>query len=175
MEFLKTNFENLYLIKLETNSDIRGNFSRLFCEKIYSSFNIDFKIKQVSFATNIKKHTLRGIHFQGHPMQEQKLLHCLRGEIWDVVVDIRKNSKTFGKWQSFHLDKNNCLFIPRGFAHGYITLTNKVEIIYFMDEFYDAKASTGLIWNDKEVNISWPYQPKVISKNDQNLFKLNEL
>ena len=108
-------------------------------------------------------------------MQEQKLLHCLRGEIWDVVVDIRKNSKTFGKWQSFHLDKNNCLFIPRGFAHGYITLTSKVEIIYFMDEFYDSQSSKGLIWNDKEVNILWPYQPKVISKNDQNLFKLNEL
>ena len=175
MEFLSTNFENLYLIKLDANSDFRGNFSRIFCEKVYSNFNINFAIKQVSLATNIKKHTLRGIHFQKHPMQEQKLLHCLRGEIWDVVVDIRKNSKTFGKWQNFHLDKNNCLFIPSGFAHGYITLTNKVEIIYFMDEFYDSQSSKGLIWNDKEVNILWPYQPKVISKKDQNLFKLNEL
>ena len=116
MEFLKTNFENLYLIKLETNSDFRGNFSRIIYEKVYSNFNINFAIKQVSLATNIKKHTLRGIHFQKHPMQEQKLLHCLRGEIWDVVVDLRKNSKTFGKWECFNLDKSNCLFIPRGFA-----------------------------------------------------------
>ena len=175
MKILKTNFENLFLIKLKTKSDFRGSFTRLFCDEIFSNFGIDFKIRQASIATNKKKHTLRGMHFQDYPRQEQKLLCCLKGKIWDVVVDIRKNSKTFGQWQYFQLNRNSCLFIPKGFAHGYLTLTSEVELIYFMDELYESKLSKGIIWNDKKINIPWPFQPKVISKFDQNLIKLNDL
>ena len=175
MRVLKTKFDNLFLITLETKSDFRGNFSRLFCKKIFSSYGVNFKIKQVSLATNTSKHTLRGMHFQEHPKQEQKLLCCIKGKIWDVVVDVRKWSPTFGQWQHFELNHKNCLFIPKGFAHGYITITNKVEIIYFMDELYELKLSKGIIWNDKSVGINWPFQPKVISKNDQNLSYLHDL
>ena len=175
MQFVKTNFNNLFSIELETNSDFRGDFSRLFCKKIFSCFNIKFKIKQVSIASNHKKHTLRGLHFQDFPKSEQKLLCCLQGKIWDVIVDVRKNSKTFGHWQHFVLNNKKCLFIPKGFAHGYITLTNNVKLIYLMDEYYKPKLSKGIIWNDKNINILWPFKPRVISKNDQNLCNLNEL
>ena len=175
MEFQTTNFENVHLLKLEDKSDFRGNFLRLFCNKIFLEFNIKFEIKQASIATNHRRHTLRGMHFQDYPMQEQKLLCCLQGKIWDVVVDIRKNSKTYGHWQNFNLGSKKCLFIPKGFAHGYITLTDKVKLIYLMDEYHEPKLSKGFIWNDRNVNITWPHQPKVISNYDKNLCNLNDL
>ena len=175
MKLQKTNFKDLHLLELEKKSDQRGDFFRLFCNKFFFKFNIKFEIKQISFATNLNKHTLRGMHFQDYPMQERKLLCCLKGKIWDVVVDIRKDSKTFGRWQYFKLDSKKCLFIPKGFAHGYITLTNNVELIYCMDEYYEPNLSKGFIWNDKDVNILWPHEPKVISNSDKNLSNLNEL
>ncbi len=175
MKLLKTKFKNLFLIELDTKSDFRGDFSRIFCDKIFSDFGIKFKIKQVSLATNPKKFTLRGLHFQDHPKQEQKLLCCLKGKIWDVVVDVRKDSTTFGEWQHFELNYKNCLFIPKGFAHGYITMTNNVELIYLIDEFYELKLNKGIIWNDKNLGIKWPQRPVLISKKDQNLSYLNNL
>ena len=175
MKVLKTKFKNLFLIKLDKMSDFRGNFSRLFCDKIFTDFGVKFKIKQVSLAKNPKKFTLRGMHFQDYPKREQKLLFCLKGKIWDVVVDVRKDSSTFGQWQHFELNNKNCLFIPKGFAHGYITMTNNVELIYLMDEFYELKLAKGIIWNDKNVGIKWPQKPILISKKDQNLSCLNNL
>ncbi len=175
MKLKATNFKNLHLLELDIKSDHRGDFSRLFCKKTFKKLNLNFEVKQVSYATNNKKYTLRGMHFQNIPMQEQKLLCCLHGTIWDVVVDVRKNSKTFGLWQHFKLNNKNCLFIPRGFAHGYLTLTDKVKLIYLMDEYYDTESSRGFIWNDKDVNINWPHRPEIISKNDLNLCNFNEL
>ncbi len=175
MKIIKTKFDKTFIIKLDTKSDIRGNFTRLFCEKIFSTFGINFQIKQSSFATNIAKHTLRGLHYQDHPRQEQKLIFCLKGKIWDVIVDVRKDSKTFGKWQCFELNNKNCLFVPKGFAHGYITLTKIVHLVYYMDEFYDDDLTKGVIWNDKKIGIKWPYEPKLISKKDKTLPTLNFL
>ena len=173
MKITKTKFDKTFFIKLDKKSDVRGSFTRLYCEKIFSTFGINFKIKQSSFATNLTKHTLRGLHYQDYPRQEQKLIFCLKGKIWDVIVDIRKDSKTFGKWQCFELNNKNSLFVPKGFAHGYITLTKVTHLIYFMDEFYDDDLSRGILWNDKNVGIKWPYEPKLISKKDKNLPTLN--
>ena len=177
MRFIDTKFENVYLLKLNSKFDNRGDFTRLFCKKIFKENNISFNIEQSSLTSNKKKFTLRGLHYQDKPNQENKILFCIKGKIWDVLVDVRKNSKNFGKWISFVLDgkKGNGLFIPKGFAHGYITLTSDAKLIYFMDEFYNPKSSKGLIWSDKEVNIKWPYYPQVISERDNNLPTLQQI
>ena len=177
MRFVDTKFENVYLLKLNSKFDSRGDFTRLFCEKIFQDNNVSFNIVQSSLTSNNKKFTLRGLHYQDKPNQENKILFCIKGKIWDVLVDLRKNSKNFGKWISFALSEKegHGLFIPKGFAHGYITLTCDTKLIYFMDEFYNPKSSKGLIWCDKEVKIEWPYHPQVISERDKNLPTLNEI
>ena len=171
MKFVKTAIKDVLLIKLKSEIDFRGNFTRLFCEELFNSNGVRFIVRQVNLASNKKKYTLRGLHFQEHPYQEQKVLFCLKGEIWDVLVDIRKKSSNYGKWFSFDLnDRDNTgLFIPKGFAHGYITLSEEVKLLYLMDEFYYPEFSKGIKWNDSSINIKWPHDPIIISQKDINL------
>lgn len=177
MNIKKTFFEEVFHFELEAKNDCRGSFSRFFCKKFLKKLGVNFNVKQISFAKNTKRHTLRGLHFQKFPSEEQKIICCTRGAIWDVIVDIRVNSKNYGKWFSIELNhkKQNCLFVPRGFAHGYITLTHNTEIIYLMDKYYNSKESCGLIWNDPSLKIKWPYTPLKISKKDENLPRFDDL
>jgi dTDP-4-dehydrorhamnose 3,5-epimerase len=177
MKINKTYFSDVYHFDLEPVEDNRGNFTRFFCKKTLRSLGINFKPKQASFATNIEKHTLRGMHFQLHPNSEQKIISCLRGSIWDVVIDIRKNSQNYSKWFAIELSekKQNVLYVPRGFAHGYLTLTPNTHLIYIMDEYYNSKYSRGINWNDALIDIKWPTLPSKISSRDKNLPSLSEI
>lgn len=170
MKFQKTKIKGLYIIEPELKIDERGGFRRIFCQKEFSKIGIEFKIVQVNQSFNQKRGTLRGMHFQKEPKAEDKIVQCLRGAIYDVALDLRRGSPSFGQWIAEELDEKNkkMIYIPKGFAHGFQTLTNNCEILYFMSEFYSPKHSSGVRWNDPFFNIKWPIKPKVISEKDKN-------
>ena len=177
MKISQTIFPEVFYIELKSNLDDRGSFTRIFCKKTLKKFKINFEVAQISFATNALKHTLRGMHFQEKPMEEQKFVFCLKGSIWDVIMDVRHKSNTYGKWFSLELSekKQNCIYIPSGFAHGYLTLSKNTKVLYMMDKDYNPQLSKGVNWNDPEVNIKWPKAPLKISAKDRALPMLNDL
>lgn len=132
---------------------------------------------QTNSSMNTEIGTLRGLHFQRNPHTEIKLIKCLRGSIWDVVVDLRRDSKTFGKWFGAKLSDKNCsmMYVPKGLAHGYVSLEKNSEILYFTSEFYNPNSEEILIWNDKKININWPIPPLKISHKDKKGKILNEI
>ena len=170
MKFKKTKLQGNYLIDLKKKEDKRGFFSRYFCKKEFSSIGLNTKWVQINNSFSKKKGTLRGLHFQTSKFSEVKLVRCVKGEIWDVVVDLRKKSKTFGKWFGANLSEKNrtMMYIPKNFAHGFISLTKNTEIIYLVSNFYEPQSEKTLIWNDKDIAISWPLNPQAISEKDQN-------
>ena len=175
-------FKNIFIdgpqvIELKKLEDERGFFARFWCKKELENKNIDFEIKQINNSLSLEKGTLRGLHFQYPPKSEGKIIRCLTGSIWDVIVDIRKNSKTFGKWFAIELNQNNkkMLYVPKGFAHGFISLSNNTEILYLVSESYAPENEDILLWNDKTVNIEWPLKPLYISEKDSKGNKLEEI
>ena len=125
---------------------------------------------------NLYKDTIRGLHFLLPPYTDAKLLRCTRGEIYDVFVDLRKGSHTLGKWDSCHLreDDYRWLYLPKGFAHGYCSITDRSEIIYKHDTFYQKSADNGIRWNDPDIDITWPCDKPLISEKDQKLPSFDE-
>ncbi len=175
-------FKNIFIdgpqvIELKKLEDERGFFARFWCKKELENNNIDFDIKQINNSLSLEKGTLRGLHFQYPPKSEGKIIRCLTGSIWDVIVDIRKNSKTFGKWFAIELNQNNkkMLYVPKGFAHGFISLSNNTEILYLVSESYAPENEDILLWNDKTVNIEWPLKPLYISEKDLKGNKLEDI
>lgn len=170
MIFHKTKIDGLYIIEPELKSDKRGYFARIFCEKELVKNRIHFKIVQINRSLNKKKGTIRGMHFQKWPKAEGKIVQCIQGAIYDVAVDLRKNSPTYGKWVAIELnEKNKKMFlIPKGFAHGFQSLTNNCEILYFMSKFYCPDYSSGVRWNDPLFSIKWPIDNPIISEKDKN-------
>ncbi len=126
---------------------------------------------------SIKKNTLRGLHYQKIPKTESKLVRCIKGSIFDVIVDLRFGSKTYGEWTSCELsDKNrDMIYIPDGFAHGYMTTSDNTEIIYNVSEFYDEEYEGSICWNDSNLDIDWPHKPISISKKDKEAKTIKEL
>jgi len=166
ISFKKTKIKDLEIIYYNKFKDFRGFFSRLYCAQTFKKkFS---KIVQINFSFSKDKFTLRGMHFQNHPNSEDKVVKCIKGKIFDVAVDLRKNSKTYGKWVSVVLsEKNNKMFlIPKGFAHGFMTLENNCEIMYFVSNYYKKIKESGIRYNDPFFNIKWPTNPKKISKKD---------
>ncbi len=166
IKFQKTKIKNLEIVSFNNFKDNRGFFSRLYCNKIFKKkFN---NVVQINFSYSKDKFTLRGMHFQNYPNQEDKIVKCIKGKIFDVAIDLRKNSKTYGKWVSVILsEKNNKMFlIPKGFAHGYMTLENKCEIIYFVSNHYNKSKESGIRYDDPCFKIKWPSKPKKISQKD---------
>ena len=175
-------FKNIFIdgpqvIDIKKIEDERGFFARFWCKKELENNNIDFDIKQINNSLSLEKGTLRGLHFQYPPKSEGKIIRCLTGSIWDVIVDIRKNSKTFGKWFAIELNQNNkkMLYVPKGFAHGFISLSINSEILYLVSESYAPENEDILLWNDKTVNIEWPLKPLHISEKDSKGKKLEEI
>lgn len=175
MNFKKTKLKGNYLIDLKKNKDERGFFSRYFCKKEFSSLNLNTKWVQINNSFTKKARTLRGLHFQTSKFSEVKLIRCIKGTIWDVVVDLRKESKTFGKWFGTILSEENrtMMYVPKNFAHGFISLSPNTELIYLVSNYYVPESEKTLVWNDKDIAIKWPINPKIISKKDRNglLFK----
>lgn len=177
MEIIETKLKGVLLIKLKPNFDGRGFFMRTYDEKIFKNYNINFHWVQENHSYSKKIGILRGLHFQLPPFTETKLIRCLKGKIFDVFVDLRMNSPTFGKWDSIELSENefSLLLIPRGFAHGFITLTNDCEILYKVDNFYNPEYERGIIWNDPSLNIKWPELEPFLSEKDKNNYTLEAL
>jgi len=171
MKFINQNIKGLYLIVPEGFKDKRGFLRRHFCHNEFKKKDINFKIKQTNISENYKKYTLRGFHYQKKPYGEDKVISCIKGAIYNIVLDIRQNSKTYKKWQSFLLDEENklSLILPKGCANAYLTLKDNTWILYYHSEFYKKISEKRIRYNDPMFNFYWPKKPKVISDKDLNV------
>lgn len=165
-----------YLIQTTPFKDERGSFGRVFCAEEFKKFNLDTNIVQINQSESVEKGTLRGLHFQLQPMSEVKIIKCIKGSIYDVMIDLRPASKTYKKWVGFKLtaDNHQLLYIPKGFAHGFLTLEKNSAIIYFVTQYYSKEYERGIRWNDPIFSISWPFEPAIISDRDKNHPDFNE-
>jgi len=170
MIFTETKLRGAFIIEPEKMEDYRGFFARVFDKKAFEEHGIDFSVLEASISFNRKKGTLRGMHYQSEPYGESKIVRCTLGKIFDVIVDLRPNSKTFKHWFAAELSTENrkMLYVPKGFAHGFLTLEDKCEISYHMDQLYRPGHASGFRWDDKTFKISWPVRPKIVSDKDKS-------
>ncbi|GHT36796.1 dTDP-4-dehydrorhamnose 3,5-epimerase [Planctomycetales bacterium] len=170
MKFTPLPLPDTFLIETEPRSDDRGCFTRLFCAKELQQINFHKPLVQINEVFSKQKGTLRGLHYQKPPHSEAKIIKCLLGAVQDVIVDVRKDSPTFLKWFSTELSPENdtMLFVPEGFAHGYLTLQDNTAVLYMVSEFYAPESETGIRYNDPLLNIEWKAEPAVISEKDRN-------
>ena len=170
MIFNHTEFEHLYLIDIETNDDDRGYFARTWCKHELKLHGVDADIVQSSISSTTRKGTLRGLHYQKVPFSEDKIITCLSGAIYDVVIDLRIDSVSYLKWTSFYLTSDNkkMLFVPAGFAHGYQALKDESLVLYYSTEFYNPMAEMGIRYDDPFFNIKWPQKVILASAKDRS-------
>lgn len=171
MQFYDTSLNGAYLIEHEPFCDERGFFSRSFCINEFHKNGLECFYMQTNLSYNEKKGTLRGMHFQKTPYEETKIVSCIKGSLYDVIVDLRPDSSSFKKWASFVLSGDNpaSLYIPKGFAHGFMTLENDTFIHYSMSQIYMPDFATGIRWNDPAFAIDWPTIDNItISDKDKN-------
>ena len=169
MIFIDTSIDGAYLIDLEIRGDDRGFFARAFCVREFADHGLATNMVQANNSLSAKKGTLRGMHYQFAPKAETKVVRCLRGALYDVILDLRPGSKTFGRSFGAELTAENrrMMYVPKGFAHGFITLVDDTEAYYLVDEFYAPECERGIRWNDSTFSIPWPIQPVVISEKDR--------
>lgn len=170
MKFTETKLKGAYLIEPELIEDERGYFARGFCTREFEEIGLKPCIVQCNISSNKKKGTLRGMHYQKPPFCEVKMVRCFKGAVYDVIVDLRQDSPTFKQWLGFELNENNknMLYIPEGFAHGFITLEDDTMLYYHVSEFFNPQADSGVRYNDPVFNIKWPFEPAIISEKDSN-------
>lgn len=163
-----------YLISLDKKEDERGFFARSFCEKEFAKEGLVCQFPQCNISYNAKKGTLRGMHYSVAPFAETKVVRCLRGKAYDVLVDLRKNSATFLKWIAVELSDQNRLmvYIPEGIAHGFQALDDETELFYHMSVPYDAQCARGACWDDPLLKIEWPIENPIISQRDQEFARI---
>jgi dTDP-4-dehydrorhamnose 3,5-epimerase len=168
MQFHRVPLKGAHLVELEKHGDGRGFFARYFCEREFASAGLETRFVQINNSLTSKKGTLRGLHYQLPPAAEVKIVRCVHGALWDAIVDLRPDSASFLKWFGAELNAENRLmmYVPRGFAHAILTLTDDVEAIYLVSAFYDPAQERGLRWNDPAIGIEWPIQPIEISPKD---------
>jgi dTDP-4-dehydrorhamnose 3,5-epimerase len=166
--FRTTPLKSAFVIDLERRSDERGFFARTFCEREFAAHGLPTHFPQCNVSHNVRAGTLRGMHFNTSAHREAKLVRCVSGAIYDVIVDMRDGSAT--RFASFGVELSaenaGALFVPEGFAHGFVTLTDDVDVFYHMGEFFHAEAARGFRWNDPTFAIRWPRIPVVISERD---------
>lgn len=165
-----------FLIDLEPRGDERGFFARVFCEKEFSAHGLETKFLQINNSVSALPGTLRGMHYQLPESAEVKLVRCVRGALFDVMVDLRPHSPAFKKWFGLELSADNrrMVYVPRGFAHGFITMEPQTEVFYLASAFYDPKAERGVRYDDPAIGIQWPFSVAEISKKDSQWPDLNE-
>ena len=168
MKFRSIPLSGAYVIKLEPFKDDRGIFCRLFCSREMLEIGFTKEIKQINKSSTPLQGTIRGLHFQHPPMAEVKIVQCIRGSVFDVIVDIRKGSPTFLQWHGeiLNYDDFKMVFVPEGFAHGFQILEPNSELLYFNSECYDPKHEDGLRYNDPLIGIKWPIVVSSISEKD---------
>jgi dTDP-4-dehydrorhamnose 3,5-epimerase len=169
MEIVKTTLKDAYLIKPQIFQDERGFFMESYSEKVFKEAGITADFVQDNRSMSVTKGVLRGLHFQNPGDTQAKLVSVTKGAVYDVIVDLRKDSETFGKWEGFELTAKNfyMLFVPRGFAHGFVTLEDYTEFQYKCDNFYAPQNEGGIIWNDPTLNIYWPVENPILSEKDK--------
>ena len=171
MKLSERKLQGVYIIEIEKLEDERGFFARTWDKEFFKSNGLNTDLVQCNISFNKKKGTVRGLHYQIPPYEEAKLVRCTHGKVFEAVIDLRKNSKTFLQWDGIELDSKDykMLFVPEGFALGLQTLEDNTEVHYQMSQSYNPKYSRGITWNDKTLKIAWPLKPSVISENDANL------
>jgi dTDP-4-dehydrorhamnose 3,5-epimerase len=171
MIFTETKIEGTFIVEPERLIDDRGFFCRSFCRHEFAQRGLNPEVAQCNISFNLFAGTLRGMHYQDAPHAEEKLVRCTRGNLYDVVIDLRGESPTFKQWIALELSAENwrMLYIPKGCAHGFLTLTDNTEIVYQMSEFYHPESGRGVRWNDPAFGIEWPEWNRVnISDRDRN-------
>lgn len=176
--FKETDIKDLYIIEIEKHEDERGYFARAWCQKEFENVELCGNLVQCNLSHNKKRGTIRGLHFQKKPFSEIKLVRCVKGKIFDVAVDLREESETYGQWFGIELSEENgtALYIPEGCAHGYQVLVDDSIVFYQVSEYYTPNSESGILWSDEALNIQWPLNENVIiSEKDQNLPKMKQL
>jgi len=176
MQIVAGKIKGIYVIIPDPFFDERGFFMRSYDVDVFREAGLDRPWVQENHSLSKKKDIIRGLHFQISPRSETKLIRCIRGAVLDVFVDLRLNSQTFGIWDSVELSAENkkMAFIPRGFAHGFCTLTDYSEVLYKVDNYYSKQHEEGLLWNDEDLKIKWPVKTPFLSEKDRSNMTLKE-
>lgn len=168
MKFEEAKIPGVWVLDLERREDNRGFFARTFCEDEFATHGLVTRFVQCNLSSNAKRGTLRGLHFQDEPKPEVKLVRCVQGSVFDVVVDLRRDSPTYCQWIGVELSAENgrALYIPAGIAHGFQTLEDGSVLYYHMGEFYEPSLASGVRWNDAAFGITWPIARPILSDKD---------
>jgi dTDP-4-dehydrorhamnose 3,5-epimerase len=169
MIFQETRLGGCFLVQIETYDDDRGFFALAWSAGEFAKRGLEARLMECNISFNIKKGTLRGMHYQEAPHGQTKIVRCTQGSIYDAVVDLRPGSPTFRQWAGFELSAENrlLLYVPKGFAHGFQTLEDKTEVFYQMSEVFTPESGRGVRWNDPQFGVVWPEMPRVISERDR--------
>lgn len=168
MRIVPTDVDGVFVVDIERHADERGSFARTFCAATFAAAGLDPIVAQTNLSHNHREGTLRGLHLQRAPHAEAKLVRCTRGRVFDVAVDVRRDSPTRGRWVGVELDASGdrSLYVPAGCAHGYLTLEPDTVLTYQVSAAYAPQAETGVRWNDPRFAIAWPAPVSVISAKD---------
>lgn len=168
MIFQELPLQGAFTIDLEPRRDERGFFSRAFCQKEFAQHGLRTEVAQANLSQNVSRGTLRGMHYQREPFAEVKVVRCVNGSIYDVIIDIRPESHTFRKWLGVELSRDNrrALYVPEGFAHGYQALEDDTEVLYLVSQFYAPAHEAAIRWNDPQFGIRWPLPDPILSPKD---------
>jgi dTDP-4-dehydrorhamnose 3,5-epimerase len=177
MRFTPTDIVGAFVVEAQPIEDERGRFARIFCRREFEAHHLNAQFVQCSASFNHRSGTLRGLHFQAEPFGEDKVIRCTRGAVFDVIADLRPGSASYKRWHGVTITADNgvMIYIPKGVAHGFITMAKDSEVFYQMSEFYYPEASRGVRWDDPDLAIQWPRQPLVISDRDRSLPTLRSL
>ena len=177
MIFTSLPLEGAYSINIDKKDDSRGFFARLYCREEFEKQGLITNLVQMNTTLSREKGTIRGLHFQNLPKAEVRIVRCLRGKIWDVIVDIRAKSPTYGQWYGKELNEENrtMMYVPKGFAHGFQTLVDDVELLYLHSNFYSSEHEGGILYNDNTVGVDWPLPVSEISERDTLHPRLNQV
>jgi len=168
MKFIEQSIPDLYLIISDLHQDNRGVFRRSFCENEFRKNGINFNSVQGNISENFKKHTLRGFHYQKSPSKESKVLSCITGSLFNVVIDLREDSKTYHKSAIIEIssDEKESIYVPSGCANAFLTMTDNTIVHYYMGDFFSRETYHSIRYNDPMFDIKWPYEPQIISEKD---------
>jgi dTDP-4-dehydrorhamnose 3,5-epimerase len=169
MIFQESKVAGAFEISIDPRFDERGFFARSWCQREFDQQGLNSHLVQCNISYNLKKHTMRGMHYQAEPFAETKVVRCVKGSIYDVVIDLRPESPTFKQWSGLTLTAANrqMLYIPEGCAHGFLTLEDQTEVLYQMSELYQADSARGVRWDDPAFRIQWPAIPELMSERDR--------
>jgi dTDP-4-dehydrorhamnose 3,5-epimerase len=170
MIFTETPLAGAFVVDLDKKGDERGFFARAFCAREFEAHGLPSRFVQVNESLSAQRGTLRGMHYQLPPKAETKVVRCIRGALFDVILDLRRGSPTFGRHFGAEISADNrrAMVVPKGFAHGFVTLTDDAEALYLVDETYAPEAERGIRWDDPRFAIAWPIPPVVLSEKDRS-------